>query len=213
MSEPRRYYSDAKTSGHPSRHDFVSFVMGGTTGASGRFAPSRRPTLRHRARVLSFGGHPLTPPIEPWKWLDLPSSRTNPLAAPHMLIRPRRDRAELALTLRPTRPRLEERPWLSRWTFEAQSHGLMACCLRFKAPRLSRHDARLASDCAATLCRVGFAPTGFALKSFSYVFSSHRIFLSRAYLARSPSHYFLHDEEKGECERDDDNSSDPVPRF
>ena len=49
-----------------------------------------------------------------------------------------------------------------------------------------RHDARLASDCAATRCRVGFAPTGFAVKSFSYVFSSHRVLLSRAYLAQSP---------------------------
>ena len=55
-----------------------------------------------------------------------------------------------------------------------------------QSTRSPRHDARLASDCAATLCRVGFAPTGFVVKSFNAVFSSHRILLSRAYLAQSP---------------------------
>jgi hypothetical protein len=34
----------------------------------------------------------------------------------------------------PAWPRFGERPWLSRWTFEAQSHGLMARCLRFAVP-------------------------------------------------------------------------------
>jgi hypothetical protein len=33
---------------------------------------------------------------------------------------------------------------------------------------------------------VGLAPTGSALKSFRFVFSSRRILLSRAYLAQSP---------------------------
>ena len=71
--------------------------------------------------------------------------------------------------------------------FEAQSHGLMARRLCFAGPGRPGPTQELASDCAATLCRVGFAPTGFALKSFSYVFSSHRILLSRAFLAQSPS--------------------------
>ena len=46
--------------------------------------------------------------------------------------------------------------------------------------------ARLASDCATTLYRVGFAPTGPAMKSFSFVFSSHCVLLSRASLGAIP---------------------------
>ena len=61
----------------------------------------------------------------------------------------------------------------------------MACCLRFKAPRASRRDARLASDCAATLYRVGFAPTGSAMKSFSFV-SVHIAFSFRELAWRNP---------------------------
>jgi len=141
--------------------------MDGTTAAPG-LRSHLGPARRHWAGMLVHAAIRYAANCR-WRWQDLPSSRTNPLAAPLMLQRPRTDRTELALTLRPTRPRLGERPWLSRCTFEAQLHGLMACCLRFKATRLSRRDARLASDCAATLCRVGFAPTGFALKSFSYV--------------------------------------------
>ena len=44
-------------------------------------------------------------------------------------------------------------------SFEAQSHGLTTRCLRFAVP-VARRDARLASGCAATLCRMGLAPTG-----------------------------------------------------
>jgi hypothetical protein len=50
---------------------------------------------------------------------------------------------------------------------------------------LPRGNARLASQRAATLSGVGFAPTGSVLKSFRSVFSSHRFLLSRAYLAQS----------------------------
>ncbi len=57
----------------------------------------------------------------------------------------RTNRPELALTLRPTRPREREQPWLSRCTFEPQSHGLTTRCQRFKAPHMPRHDARFAS--------------------------------------------------------------------
>jgi len=35
----------------------------------------------------------------------------------HMLLRPRKNRTELALALRPARPRLRERPWLLRLDF------------------------------------------------------------------------------------------------
>ena len=66
----------------------------------------------------------------------------------------------------------------------------MARCLRFKAPSLSRRDARLASDCAATLYRVGFAPTGPAMKSFSFV-SVHIAFSFRELTWRNPRVLFL----------------------
>jgi len=129
-----RYYSDAKTSRHPSRRSFVSFAAAVPRLRRAVSLPRGAPTLATGPGVLDWSGHPLTPLLGPWKWLDLPSSRTGPFAAPLMLLRPRTDRTKLTVSLRPTRPRVRERPWLSRWTFEAQSHGLMARCLRFKAP-------------------------------------------------------------------------------
>lgn len=83
------------------------------------------------------------------------------------------------------RPRIPERPWLCRWTFRGSIAWLGGSLSTLQSAGLPRRDARLASGCAATLCRVGFAPTGPALKSFRSVFSSHRFLLSRAYLAQS----------------------------
>jgi hypothetical protein len=58
--------------------------------------------------------------------LDIPKFPQNPPAATHMLLRPRKNRTELAfLGLHPTRPRVRERPWLLQSAFEDQSHGLI----------------------------------------------------------------------------------------
>jgi hypothetical protein len=97
-----------------------------------------------------------------------------PFAAPLTLLRPRKIRIQLALTPDPTRPGVRQRPWLLRWeTFEAQSRGLTACCLRFKAPSHpgAMQDSLL--TCAATLWWAGFAPAGSAVKGFSYMSVSH----------------------------------------
>ncbi len=97
----------------------------------------------------------------------------------------RTDRPELALTLRPTRPRVREQPWLSRWTFEAQSHGLTTRCLRFKAPGCPGTMQDSLHTCAATLWWAGFAPAGSAMKGFSYV-SVHMAFSFRELTWRNP---------------------------
>jgi hypothetical protein len=62
-----------------------------------------------------------------------PKFPRNPLAATHMLLRPRKNQTELAFTFHSTRLRIRERPQLLRRTFEAQSHGSAARCLRFAA--------------------------------------------------------------------------------
>ena len=51
---------------------------------------------------------------------------------------------------------------------------------------LPRPLARLASRCAATLCRMEFAPLGSAVNGFSYMSASHNVLLSRAYLDARP---------------------------
>jgi hypothetical protein len=89
---------------------------------------------RHRAWML---GHAATrcAAIGRWRKQDLPSSRTGPLAVPHMLLRPRTDRTELALALRCGAATGKGYGRGSvNGTFEAQSHGLAARCPRFAAP-------------------------------------------------------------------------------
>jgi hypothetical protein len=108
------------------------------------------------------------------------------LAAPHMLLRPRTDRTELAWTRRPTRPRVGERPWLCRWTFEAQSHGWTTRCLRFTAAGCPDAVQDSLLTCAATLWWAGLSPAGSAMEGFRFVFSSHHVLLPRACLAQPP---------------------------
>lgn len=109
-----------------------------------------------------------------------------PLAASLMLLRPRRDRMTLAVTHHQTRPRVRERPWLSQWTFEAQSHGLSTCCLRFKAASrpAAMQDSLL--TCAATLWWAGLKPAGPAVKGFSDM-SVHIAFSFRELTWRNPA--------------------------
>jgi len=76
---------------------------------------------------------------------------------------------------------LRQRPWLpQREIFRgsiAWPGGLLST---LQSAGSSRHDARLASGCAATLCRAGFAPAGSVMKGFSYVsvVTSHPPFAS-----------------------------------
>ena len=169
----------------PPASTSYSFVMDGTTVAPG-LRSAVGPTRRHWAWMLVHAAIRYAANCR-WRWQYLPSSRTNPLAVTLMLAR----RPEEPAGTRQIAPSDPATGWTtavasSMKNFRGSVAWLTVRCLRFKAPRLSRHDARLASDCAATLCRVGFAPTGFALKSFNAVFSSHRILLSRAYLAQCP---------------------------
>jgi hypothetical protein len=127
---------------------------------------------------------PAVPPF-PMEMSGSPKFPRKPFAVPLMLLRPRTDRPELTLTLRPTRPRVRERPWLSRWAFEAQSHGLTTRCLRFKAPGCPGAMQDSLHTCAATLWWAGAAPAGFALKGFSYV-SVHIAFSFRELTWRNP---------------------------
>ena len=98
---------------------------------------------------------------------------------------PGRSRHRSPLSLCRTRPRGRERPWLLRETFEAQSHGSSARCLRF-APTRCR-PARKTRFRLRGLRSAGWGlhPPGLTRKGFSYVSVSHIILLSRACLAQS----------------------------
>ena len=144
----------------------------------------RRAMRRRGAGVLIQDGHPLRhQSIRGNGWISQVPAET--LAAAPMLLRPRKNRAELALSLRPVRPRVRERPWLLQLDFRGSIAWLDDLLSTLRTGRLPRRHARLASGCAVTLCRVGLAPTGSPMKGFSYVSESHIILLSRACLAQS----------------------------
>ena len=73
----------------------------------------------------------------------------------------------------PARPPLQERRRLPQGTFEAQSHGFQARCLRFATP-VTQTPRKTRFQPLARLCRVGFSPTG----SQGKVSATHRIFAS-----------------------------------
>ncbi len=162
------------------------------TMASSRARSFRcRPTRRHRASGAFFRDHPLCRCL-PVKMTGSPKFPHKPLPSRSCSFEDRIDRPKLALTLRPTRPRGREQPWLSRWTFEAQSHGLTACFLRFKAPGCPDAMQDSLRICAATLwwailrtrwaCNERFQ----LYVSCPLTFSSRHTLLSRACLAQSP---------------------------
>lgn len=133
LSQLHRYYSDAKTSSAPSRPNFVSFA-GAVPRLPHRFAPSR-PTMpapqgqdvcwwrTSTYRLLARGGQrisqvPAQTPLPPRSCSRDPGriKRNLPCRS-----------AQLGHGYRNARDFFD-------YTFEAQLHGLMARCLRFKAP-------------------------------------------------------------------------------
>ena len=87
---------------------------GGTTGAS-EFCSPATTDAPSRGRGVACGGHPMPPIIRGNGRTSQVPAET--LAAAPMLLRPRKNRMPLALTLHPTRPRLRERPWLLQLDF------------------------------------------------------------------------------------------------
>jgi len=126
-----------------------------------------------------------SPPCLPWRTEDLPSSRTDPIVAPPMLLRPRPNQTELTMTRCLTWLRLEERPQLQQLDFRGSITWLGDSLSTLRSARSPVPHARLASDCAATLYRVGLSPTGFAMKSFSDM-SVHIAFSFRELTWRDP---------------------------
>ena len=184
LSQLHRYYSDAKTSSAPSRPRFVSFA-GAVPRLPHRFAPSRPTMPVPQGQDVCWWRTPMYRRSCPWRAEDLPSSRTDPLANPLMLQRPRTDRTELALSLRPTWPRLRERPWLSRLCFRGSITWLDGLLSTLQS-----------AEALPTRCKTRFRLRGYALsggfrthracyEKFQLCVSSHRILLSRTYLAQS----------------------------
>ena len=105
--------------------------------------------------------------------------------AARVLLRPRKNRPELAVSLRPTRPRVRERPWLLRLDFRGSIAWLGDSLSTLRAGTLP--PGTQDSLPAAWLRSAGWGlhPLGLTRKGFSYVSGSHIILLSRACLAQS----------------------------
>lgn len=114
------------------------------------FAPSRRMTHR-RGPGCCFEAATHTPPIVRGKG-RISQVPAETLAAAHMLLRPRKNRTELALALHPTRPRL-------KGTTVASSTGLS------RLNRMARRLAVYASHRRVTppARKTRFRPRGYAL--------------------------------------------------
>jgi hypothetical protein len=131
--------------------------LGGTTAVSQLRSHAAGDTPP-RGRGVGWGGHPCTA-VCPWKWLDLPSSRRGPCRRAHAPSTPEEPDG--------TRLVAPSDAATGMGTAVASSTGLsrlnrMARRLAVYASHrtVARRHARLASGCAATLCRVGLAPTG-----------------------------------------------------
>src|SRR5947209_5628399 len=181
----------AKTSAHSSRR--ASFPSPWRYhGCLGGFAPLQRPMRRCGAGVFVQGGHPMrrglilahAPPVVRGN-RRISQVPAETLAAMHMLLRPRKNRTKLALSLRPARPRQRERPWLLQldfrgsiaWLDDSLSTLRAAGCPAFTQDSLPAAWLRSAGW--------GLHPLGFPRKGFSYVSVSHIILLSRTCLAQS----------------------------
>ncbi len=161
MSVPplRRYYQDATTSCLPFRR--ASFPsLGGTTPAS-----SVRSFVAQDARATGRGTSanrwaPPGRPLLPWKRQDLPSSCRTPITCLHVLFDSGRTDSRLAnivaASMAPARCTTRAS---ANETFEAQSHGFQARCLRF-ADRVTPAPRKTRFRLMARLYRVGFSPTG-----------------------------------------------------
>jgi hypothetical protein len=161
MSVPplQRYYQDATTSYLPSRR--TSFPsLGGTTGA-----PSVRSKVARDAKATGRGTSatrwaPRDRPLLPWRRQDLPSSCGTPITCLHVLFDSGRTDSRLANNAAAgMAPAKGTTRASANRTFEAQSHGFQARCLRF-AVRVTPTPRQTRFRLMARLYRVGFSPTG-----------------------------------------------------
>ena len=178
-----RYYQNAKTSGHSSRRAWFSFAW----RCHGCVAILRSHAAGKRAATgpgCCFEAATRLPPmIRGNGWTSQVPAET--LAAAHMLLRPRKNRTQLALTLRPTRPRVRERPWLLQLDFRGSIAWLddSLSTLRTGTFPPGTQDSLPAAWLRSA--GRGLHPLGLLKKGFSYVSESHIILLSRACLAQS----------------------------
>lgn len=183
LSRLHRYYSDAKTSGHPSRRSFVFLRYGRYHGGAGVSLPRagrraragpgcclRRPPLRRRYSVEMAGAPKF--PQNPCRHAQAPStpeeSGGTRLGAPS-------DAATVKGTTGASSRILSRLNRLARRLAVYASQGAVA-----RAPRKTR--LRL----LAKLCRAGFTPAGFYTE-VSVMFQLHITSSSRELcLAQSP---------------------------
>jgi hypothetical protein len=178
----RRYYQGTATSCRPSRR--TSFPsLGGTTGTR-RFRSRRRGAWP--ASGLGLVTRYPRPGRLPWRRLELPSSWGTPIpVCPCSSTPAGRGVPDRSGTL--AWPPLRERRGRRRQkTFEAQSHGFRAGCLRITM-LVARHRARLASRCwsgspgrafTRRAPTIGFNSTTCGLSSYSRLSWHNPLFAS-----------------------------------
>jgi hypothetical protein len=166
----------AKTSRHPSRRASSSFAWR-YHGCAGCFAPVRSPTRHRRAGVfVNAATHSegialrITPPKKSVEMTGSPKFPRNPLAATPMFLRPRKNRTELAFTLRPTRLRVRERSQLLRIDFRGSITWLSDSLSTLRSSGLPRYHARLACGCRLNSAARASHPPGF-IERFQLCFS------------------------------------------
>ncbi len=98
-------------------------------------------------------------PFFPWRRQDLPSSCETPMTCLHMLFDSGGTDTRLAMIAAAAWPPLREPRGLLQGTFEAQSHGFQARCLRF-AVRVSPTPRKTRFRPLARRYRAGFSPAG-----------------------------------------------------
>ena len=158
--------------------------LGGTTVAPVALLPRD-----HRRDIAGPGcllnAATQTPPIKSVELTGSPKFPRNPLAATHMLLRPRRNQTELAVTLRPTRLRLRERPQLPRTLFRGSITWLGGSLSTLRSGGLLRCHARLACGCRLNSAARDSHPPGFT-ERFQLCFQHHIASSSRELPWRNP---------------------------
>ena len=165
LSRLHRYYSNAKTSRHPSRRASFSFAwryhgrVGDLLPCDGRRALAGPGCWLQAATHGERACPSHTPPII--RGEDRISQvPAEPSVAMHMLLRPRKNRTGLATPSRRHGPGNGNVQGFFNCTFEAQSHGLATDCLRFAVP-VARQRRKTRLRLLAKLYRAGFGPAGF----------------------------------------------------
>jgi len=165
LSRLHRYYSNAKTSRHPSRRASFSFAwryhgrVGDSLPCEGRRALAGPGCWLQAA---THGERACPPPIPPIirgedRISQVPAE---PSVAMHTLLRPRKNPTELAVSSRLARPQVRQRPRLLQLHFRGSIAWLgdwLSTLRRFGCPTRRKTRLRL----LARLCRAGFGPAEF----------------------------------------------------